>query len=65
MNDDDDWPHDDDDYGDGLEPDCLICCGEGFQWGYELGDPLWYDEYAVYPCTSCGGSGLAKDMTYC
>lgn len=44
--------------------DCLICGGEGFVYGEDLGDPLWYDVDKSYPCTSCGGSGLRKDMTW-
>lgn len=50
-------------YDDGTEPDCLICCGEGYLYGEDMGDPLWYDADASYPCYSCGGSGLRKDMT--
>jgi len=42
------------------EPECLICGGEGF---IENPDPLWYDGTFIH-CNSCGGSGLAKDMTY-
>jgi hypothetical protein len=28
-------------------------------------DPLWYGFDEIIPCTSCGGSGLVKDMRYC
>ena len=55
----------DEDYWDGeIEPPCLICGGDGFQESNEI-DPLWYGFNELIPCTSCGGSGLAKDMTYC
>lgn len=52
-----------DDYGD--EPSCLVCGGEGMVDG---GDHLDWDEdeYGEWiECTSCHGSGLAKDMTWC
>lgn len=42
---------------------CSRCDGEGFQWGSEFNDPLWFDAEELYPCASCRGSGLAKDMT--
>jgi hypothetical protein len=60
----------DEDYDDddsehlGEDDDCLICGGEGDVWGDTFGDPLWYDEDELYPCKSCGGSGLRKDMTF-
>ena len=41
---------------------CYWCGGEGFIPGSEMGDPLWYDEDESYPCPSCYGSGLRKDM---
>ena len=45
------------------EPECLVCGGEGF---IDNPDPLWYGfDVKEIRCTSCGGSGLAKDMTYC
>lgn len=47
------------------EPPCLICAGEGWVEGR---DHLNWDDYGyddVIRCPSCGGSGLAKDMTYC
>ncbi len=45
------------------EGSCLVCGGEGF---IDNPDPLWYGfDRAEIKCTSCGGSGLAKDMTYC
>jgi hypothetical protein len=50
---------------DDFEPECLICGGQGWEWGCDLGDPLWYDDDEVVTCSSCGGSGLAKDMTWC
>ena len=52
-------------YEDGEEPECLICAGEGMVYGADHLD--WdedgYDDYLE--CPSCGGSGKAKDMTYC
>lgn len=38
-------------------------CDGGLVWGSDLDDPLWYDPDRLYPCPSCHGSGLAKDMT--
>jgi hypothetical protein len=52
-------------YDDGREPECLVCGGDGWQVGCDLGDPLWYDDDEVVTCSSCGGTGLAKDMTWC
>lgn len=57
------FDEDDDPYGDDIERYCHWCGGEGFVSGDELGDPLWYDESEFYTCTSCGGTGNAKDMT--
>jgi len=42
---------------------CLWCGGEGEIPGDEMSDPVWYDEDEWYPCPSCHGSGLRKDMT--
>ena len=56
-------PTADDDYDGDIEPDCLICAGEGFLSGADMGDPLWYDDHKSYRCYSCGGTGLRKDMT--
>jgi hypothetical protein len=56
------------DWDDGTEPECLICGGEGFVDGADLApmyDYGWIDETRMYTCTSCRGSGLAKDMTWC
>lgn len=55
------------DYPKPIEPDddteCLVCGGEGF---IDNPDPLWYGfDVKTIRCTSCNGSGLAKDMTYC
>lgn len=61
MSDPDDYDHDD--YDSEIEPDCLICGGEGFLSGEDMGDPLWYDDAKLYRCYSCGGTGLRKDMT--
>lgn len=52
------------DWGD-EEPLCLVCGGEGMVDGSDHLD--WdedgYDDFIT--CTSCRGSGLAKDMTWC
>lgn len=52
----------DDDYDDA--PDCLICGGDGYLFGEDMDDPLWYDADEVLTCTSCRGTGLRKDMTH-
>ncbi len=43
---------------------CHWCGGEGWE---ECHDPIQctspHNEYGECPCSSCGGSGLAKDMT--
>lgn len=47
------------------EPACLVCGGEGWVEG---SDHLDWDEDGyddMIKCTSCHGSGLAKDMTWC
>jgi len=47
------------------EPLCLVCGGEGIVEG---SDHLDWDEDgydSIIECTSCNGSGLAKDMTWC
>jgi hypothetical protein len=51
-------------YDDDMEPDCLICGGDGYLFGEDMGDPLWYSADEVVTCKSCGGSGLRKDMAY-
>lgn len=51
----DDWDEDDD-------GDCFHCGGEGYVDGYE-DDPLWFSPGEMERCSSCGGSGRAKDMT--
>ena len=53
--------HDDCDYDD---DNCHYCGGDGFVWGNELNDPLWYAEDVAYECPCCRGSGLAKDCTF-
>ena len=48
------------------EKDCLVCDGSGHVDGadhYDWQDDEYYDH--MTPCTSCGGSGKAKDMTWC
>lgn len=49
----------DDDEGDG---DCWHCGGDGCIDGYE-DDPLWFEPGEMERCSSCYGSGRAKDMT--
>ena len=49
----------------GEEPACVICGGEGIVDGSDFLD---WDEDGyndLIECTSCRGSGLAKDMTWC
>lgn len=52
---------DDDDYEDRR---CRTCGGDGFVFGDEMGDPMWYDPGEAYACPNCGGTGNAKDQTY-
>ena len=59
--------HDQDEYGE-LSPDgeplCLVCGGEGIVDG---SDYLEWDEDShddLIDCTSCHGTGMAKDMTW-
>ena len=44
--------------------DCHWCGGDGW---VECDDPIqctyYHDEYGLHRCSSCGGSGAAKDMT--
>jgi DnaJ-class molecular chaperone len=58
-----DYDRYDDEFNGIDEQKCLVCGGGGM---IDNDDPLWYgfDVYEI-TCTSCGGSGLAKDMTYC
>ncbi len=54
----------DDGSDDGESGDCYWCCGEGW---VECDDPIectkFHDELGQCRCSSCGGSGLAQDMT--
>jgi hypothetical protein len=52
------------DYGrdEDYDGDCGFCGGDGWVDGYEE-DPLWFAPGELERCASCGGSGLAKDMT--
>lgn len=57
--------HEDDFSDDPEKPDlCYWCAGNG--WG-ECSDPIQcthpHNAYGECQCSSCGGSGLAKDMT--
>lgn len=58
YDDSDDYEYDDDGHG----GDCYWCGGEGWVDGYE-DDPLWFEPGEMERCSSCGGSGRAKDMT--
>jgi hypothetical protein len=51
------------DSADDMDRDCFICGGEGFLWGEDMCDPLWYDDDEQVRCYSCRGSGLREDMT--
>lgn len=57
--DDDRFPDDDEDGG-----DCHWCGGDGW---VECHDPIQctrqHDQFDLCRCSSCGGSGAAKDMT--
>ncbi len=46
------------------EAGCSECGGEGWISGDTMYDPICYDPNKIYECRCCGGSGLAKDMTY-
>ena len=60
----DDQRADDEYEDDGERLSCLICGGEGGQFGEDLGDPLRWDGDEWVTCSSCGGSGRRKDMTW-
>lgn len=49
----------DDDYED-EDGYCFWCGGDGM---VETDDPLWDGFGAWVPCSSCGGTGKAEDMT--
>jgi hypothetical protein len=54
------------DYGDGDEPECMDCGGEGYVAGYEIEqnyDAGWIDPEKTYRCPNCRGTGLRKDQT--
>lgn len=43
--------------------ECFVCGGTGFM---ENPDPMWYGfDKCEIRCSSCRGSGLKKDMTWC
>lgn len=54
----------DEEWDDDSERDCFHCGGEGWK---DCPDPLEctrpHNSLGECPCGSCGGSGLAKDMT--
>jgi len=58
----DEWDDDCDDY-DPEGDECWDCGGDGYVFGSELGDPLWYHDDELYRCPNCGGTGRKKDMT--
>lgn len=43
---------------------CFTCGGEGWMFGDDFEDPMWYDKEEIYRCPNCNGSGLARDQTY-
>lgn len=54
------------DYGDGDEPECMDCGGEGYVQGEDIQryyDAGWIDPEKTYRCPNCRGSGLRKDQT--
>lgn len=63
MADDEDDDRSYEDESDG-ERDCFLCGGEGYD---DCDDPIEctspQTRDGLCPCKSCGGSGLAKDMT--
>lgn len=52
------------DYDDETDGNCYWCGGDGWD---ECDDPIQctkpHDRYGNCPCSSCGGSGRARDMT--
>lgn len=42
--------------------DCYWCGGDGYVDGYE-DDAIFYEPGEMIRCSSCNGSGMAKDMT--
>src|SRR5205809_393046 len=57
--DDDDDPYE---YDEDYDGDCFHCGGDGWIDGYD-DDPLWFSPGELTRCSSCNGSGRAKDMT--
>lgn len=57
-----DWVDDYDDDYDFDDDDCAFCGGDGWVDGYES-DPLWFEPGELELCSSCGGSGRAKNQT--
>jgi hypothetical protein len=55
-----------DDFSDDAKTDhhCQFCCGDGW---HECDDPIQctyqHNAFGECRCSSCGGSGLAKDQT--
>lgn len=47
---------------DGESGECYWCAGEGFVDGHEE-DAIFYTPGEMIRCSSCNGTGLAKDMT--
>ena len=57
-----------DDYGDGLEPNCQTCGGDGFEWCEDTNsaEGCWQPDCdgSGHTCPNCKGSGQAKDQWY-
>lgn len=60
--DEDGYPFDDNDSDFDGDSNCYWCGGDGWVDGEE-DDPLWYAPGELARCSSCGGTGRAKDMT--
>jgi DnaJ-class molecular chaperone len=56
--------HDEDEWPDHLDRDCQTCGGDGFVTGYDMSDPLMFDDDEILVCHNCRGSGHAKDQTF-
>lgn len=58
----------DEDYGDGLEPNCQTCRGEGVEECEDVNssEGCWVAgcNGDIHTCPNCKGSGLAKDQWY-
>lgn len=46
------------------ESDCMTCGGDGYVYGADMDDRLWYDDDEIIRCPNCRGSGSASDQTF-